>query len=158
MALVNKGFRLVQLGEPADADMAYVSAFCQLGETERSTATLLRAAAVIGIEVAEGERLRRLRRFDDAIGRWDAVIASHGERQEDAVVEQIALAHLLKGMLLEEQGDLSAAIGGYGVLIQRYGHRTEPGIAEQVKKAKERLAVLTGPGGPGNTGSVMPEA
>ena len=53
---------------------------------------------------------------------------------------------------------MPAAIGGYGVLIQRYGSRAEPGIAEQVKKAKERLAALTGPGGPGDTGSVMPEA
>ena len=158
MALVNKGFRLVQLGEPADADMAYVSAFCQLGETERSTATLLRAAAVIGIEVAEGERLRRLRRFDDAIGRWDAVIASHGERQEDAVVEQIALAHLLKGTLFEKQRAFEAAIGLYGEVVDRFGARWELGIAEQVKKAKERLAALTGPGGPGDTGSVLPEA
>ena len=158
MALVNKGFRLVQLGEPVDSVMAYESAFRQLGETESSTATLLRTAAAIGIEVAEGERLRRLRQFDDAIGRWDAVIASHGERQEDAVVEQIALAHFLKGRLFEEQRAFEAAIGGYDALIQRYGHRTEPGIAEQVKKAKDRLAALTGPGGPGDTGSVLPEA
>jgi len=34
----------------------------------------------------------------------------------------------------------------------------EPGIAEQVKKAKARLDASTGPGGPGDTGSVMPEA
>jgi len=61
-------------------------------------------------------------------------------------------------MLLEEQEDLPAAIGGYDALIQRSGHRPEAGIAEQVKKAKERLAALTGPGGPGGTGSVMPEA
>ena len=158
ITLVNKGFRLVQRGEPADAVVAYGAAVLQLRETESSPATLLRAAAGIGIEVAEGERLRRLREFDAAISRWDAVIASHGERQEEAIVEQIALAHFLKGRLFETQRAFAAAIGGYDALIQRYGHRTEPGIAEQVKKAKERLAVLTGPGGPGNTGSVMPEA
>ncbi|MEN9665763.1 MAG: hypothetical protein RLZZ326_2126 [Planctomycetota bacterium] len=158
MALVNKGFRLVQLGEPKDAVASYEAAVLQLLEKESTPATLLRTAAAIGIEVAEGERLRRGRQIDDAIYRWDEVVTSHGERSEDAIIEQVALAVFLKAMLLEEQREFEAAIGGYDALIQRYGHRTEAGIVEQVKKAKARLAALTGPGGPGGTGSVMPEA
>jgi hypothetical protein len=95
---------------------------------------------------------------DTAIREYRAIDTRFGVSTDGEVVEQVAAALYDQGVTLGELGRSDEEITVYDDVVSRFGSRTEAGITEQVKKVKERLAALTGPGGPGGTGSVWPEA
>ncbi len=76
-----------------------------------------------------------MNRLEDAISVYDDLVHHFGEREEPAVLEQVAKALVNKGLTLKQLKRHEDAIRSYDEVVQCFGEREEPPLLKQVARA-----------------------
>jgi tetratricopeptide (TPR) repeat protein len=130
-ALVNRGFRLGELGREEEEVAIYDNLVVRFGDDAAPAIREQVAAAIINKGVALGG----VGRSEEAITVYDAVLARFGDDATQAVRESVALALFNKGIRLGELGRSEAEIAVYDDVAARFGDDAGPTVREQVGKA-----------------------
>jgi hypothetical protein len=85
-----------------------------------------------------------LKRSDEEIAVYDAVLARFGESTEAALREQVAMAFVSKGSRLESLNRSEEAVAAYNEVVRRFGDSRDDELQEIVNRAAEKRKALTG--------------
>ncbi|MDR3516458.1 MAG: hypothetical protein P4M00_11610, partial [Azospirillaceae bacterium] len=131
MLIVNRGFRLGQLGRGAEAIAVYDTV---IERFENAPEAALREQVATAL-VNKGVTLGQLGRSAEAIAVYDTVIERFENAPEAALREQVATALRNKGFRLGQLGHSAEAIAVYDTLIERFENAPEAALREQVATA-----------------------